>query len=145
MERRNPFAPEPGTAPSVRNPVLEQMVRRAPSLEVTDEPPRAQTGTVPRASRPSEVPTIAPPPAAGPETDAEPSTVRPRMSDAAVPRVVADLAFIRALPLGPREGFLLAHLDGVSDLRTLMDVTGMAELEVTSIVEKLTELGVVEV
>lgn len=45
----------------------------------------------------------------------------------------------RARRLPPR------HVDGASDLRTLVDVTGMTELEVTSIVEKLLELGVVEV
>ena len=52
---------------------------------------------------------------------------------------------IRLLPLGPRDGFLLAHIDGASDLRTLVDVTAMTELEVTLIVERLIELGVVEV
>lgn len=149
MERKNPFAPEPKTVPSVRNPVLEQIARRVSVLEVTEAPVRAQTRMIVRERRPSDAPTLAPPPPAplAPEgvTEGDPATPRPSMSEAAVPRVVADFAFIRVLPLGPREGFLLAHVDGASNLRTLVDVTGMTELEVTLIVERLVELGVIEV
>ena len=39
----------------------------------------------------------------------------------------------------------MAHLDGKSDLRTLLDVTGMTRLEVSMILEKLADLGVIEV
>ena len=76
---------------------------------------------------------------------AGPSTPRPRMSLETVPRVVADASFIRTLPLGPRDAFLLAHLDGANDLRTLVDITGMTRLEVSMILEKLVDLGAIQV
>lgn len=136
MQRKNPFAPEAKTVRSVRNPVLERNVRRASPPEVVDL--AGQSGAYPRAS---DAPTLSPPP----PDEIDPETPRPSMPPHAVPRVVADAAFIRVLPLDARDGFLLAHVDGASDLRTLVDVTGMTELEVTSIVEKLLELGVVEV
>ena len=141
MERKNPFAPEPKTVPSVRNPMLENVARRVATLEVS-EAPRTETSAL---ERPSSVPTVMPPSPEAIILELDAATPRPRMSASATPRVVADPVMIRLLPLGPRDGFLLAHIDGASDLRTLVDVTAMTELEVTLIVERLIELGVVEV
>ncbi len=143
MERKNPFAPEPKTVPSVRNPMLENVARRAAALEVSETPPRTRSQTA--LQRPSSTPTALPPSPEAIVLELEATTPRPRTPASAIPRVVADPVMIRLLPLGPRDGFLLAHIDGASDLRTLVDVTAMTELEVTLIVERLIELGVVEV
>src|SRR5688572_16944780 len=76
---------------------------------------------------------------------AGPTTPRPSLALDSIPRVVADVTFIRLLPLRPRDAFCLAHLDGRSDLRTVVDISSMPENEVIAILEKLIDLGVVEV
>jgi hypothetical protein len=141
LERKNPFGPEEKTAPSVRNPVLEGKPERA-AVAVEEIPPRPADASQmrPRADvKRAESVTLRP-------TDdaVGPSTPRPGLSLETVPRVLADAEFIRALPLEPRDAFLLAHLDGANDIRTLVDITGMTRFEVSMIVEKLIDLGVVE-
>ena len=140
MERKNPFGPEEKTVPSTRNPVLEGKGRRA-AVAVVEIPTPAVERTVSRTELVhAEAKTIR-------LTDdaAGPSTPRPRLSFETVPRVVADASFIRTLPLGPRDAFLLAHVDGENDLRTLVDITGMTRLEVSMILEKLVDLGAIQV
>ena len=147
MERKNPFGPEEKTTPSTRNPVLEaRPARVAVSVVEVPTPTPQQSQTRPAYA-----------PASGEIARAEaktirltddaagPSTPRPRLSLETVPRIVATAAFIRTLPLGPRDAFLLAHLDGTSDLRTLVDITGMTRLEVSMILEKLVDLGAIQV
>lgn len=142
MHRKIPFAPESKTTPSMRNPALERALRDSQvSVQVTEAAVRpAASHTRLAAARDDDDDLVE---YLGP--GAERATPTPRIPPAARPRIVVDLAFIRALPLGPRDGFLLAHVDGASDLRTLVDVSGMTELEVTDIIERLLELGVVEV
>ena len=140
MERKNPFGPEEKTAPSTRNPVLEGKRGRAAVavLEIPTPPierPISRTEIVRAEAKTIRLTDDA----------AGPSTPRPRMSLETVPRVVADASFIRTLPLGPRDAFLLAHLDGANDLRTLVDITGMTRLEVSMILEKLVDLGAIQV
>ena len=144
MDRKNPFGPEDKTAPSVRNPVLEARPGRSAVAVVEIPTPPAQTRSAVLASRAelvrAEANTVRP-------TDdaAGPSTPRPGLSPETVPRIVADASFIRSLPLGPRDAFLLAHLDGESDVRTLVDITGMTRFEVSMILEKLVDLGAIQV
>lgn len=139
MERKNPFGPEEKTAPSTRNPVLEAQPGRV-AVAVVDVPtsPVQHSQTRRAFSPPSHEERLT-------DDTAGPSTPRPRLSLEAVPRVVASASFIRSLPLGPRDAFLLAHLDGESDLRTLVDITGMTRLEVSTILEKLVDLGAIQV
>jgi len=136
---KNPFGPEEKTAPSTRNPILEARPTR-PAVAVVEAPAAAK---VVRRAPPPAPPT--------PEFTARltddavgPSTPRPRVSLEAVPRIVANAARIRSLPIGPREAFLLTHVDGIGDLRTLIDVTGMTRLEVSMLIEKLIDLGAIE-
>jgi hypothetical protein len=148
LERKNPFGPEEKTVPSRRNPVLEARPGRA-AVAVVEMPttPPAQVSQ----TRPAFSPTRAELARAEAKTirltddTAGPSTPRPRLSFETVPRIVADASFIRCLPLDPRDAFLLAHLDGENDLRTLVDITGMTRLEVSMILEKLVDLGVIQV
>lgn len=143
---KDPFGPEEKTTPSVRNPILEQPPKRE-SVEVVEVDAPSATSKRPKAVIAAERPTAPPPPPPFPRpTDdaAGPSTPRPQLSPDAIPRVVADAAFIRLLPLEPRDAFLLTRIDGASDLRALLDVTGMSRLEVFRVLEKLVDLGVVE-
>lgn len=146
MERKNPFGPEAKTAPSQRNPALERSPARE-AVAVVEVAPPSSSSTPTNQARPAFSAVDLTEGFEGRPTDdtAGPSTPRPRLSLDAVPRVIADVAFIRVLPLGPRDAFLMAHLDGKSDLRTLVDVTGMTRLEVSMILEKLADLGVIEV
>lgn len=147
MERKNPFGPEEKTVPSVRNPVLEAKAARATVAVVelpTSAPSTSQTRPAFSFAR-AEAERASARTIRLTDDAAGPSTPRPRLSLEAVPRLLADAAIIRALPLGPRDGFLLAHLDGENDLRTLVDITGMTRLEVSMIIEKLVDLGAVEV
>jgi hypothetical protein len=139
LERKNPFGPEEKTAPSTRNPVLEAKPARVAVAVVEVPSPPAQTSQSQMRAR-AETNTIR-------LTDdaVGPSTPRPRLSLEAVPRVVASASFIRKLPLGPRDAFLLAHLDGENDVRTLVDITGMTTLEVSLILEKLVDLGAIQI
>lgn len=121
MARKNPFGPEEKTAPSVRNPVLEARLGRAAVAVVEAKTIRLT------------------------DDAAGPSTPRPGLSLETVPRILASASFIRSLPLGPRDAFLLAHLDGANDVRTLVDITGMTRLEVSMILEKLVDLGAIQV
>lgn len=72
-------------------------------------------------------------------------TPRPRLALDAVPRVAMSTAELRSLPLDHRAGFLLAHVDGATDVRTLIDVCAMPNDELLSIVERLLALQVLEV
>lgn len=140
MERKNPFGPEEKTAPSTRNPVLEgKRGRAAVAVVEVPTPPHERAVSRPEIARPGTMTIRLTDDAAGP------STPRPRLALETVPRIVADASFIRSLPLGPRDAFLLAHLDGHSDLRTLVDITGMTRLEISMILEKLVDLGAIQV
>jgi len=74
-----------------------------------------------------------------------PPTPKSEIASSAIPRLVAEGEAIRDLPLGAREGFILAHVDGATSVRTLVDVSGMTAIEVSRIVAKLVALHVVEV
>jgi hypothetical protein len=61
----------------------------------------------------------------------------------AIPVVVLTPQEIVALPLDARSGFLLARVDGVSSLQTLLDVSAMPWGEAMSLLEELLALGAV--
>jgi hypothetical protein len=52
-------------------------------------------------------------------------------------------ADLRGLPLTPEEGFIASRLDGVTDLRGLSQVTGLAPERIEEVLEKLVSLGAV--
>jgi hypothetical protein len=143
LERKNPFGPEERTALSVRNPVLEAARKRGAGAVVdVNAPPIAVA---------SDATPTRPPPGSPDELEvrrthdtAGPTTQRPRLPSQAVARIVMNVSRIRALPIGPREAFLLAHVDGSSNVHTLVDITGMTPLEVVRILERLTDLGAIE-
>ena len=62
------------------------------------------------------------------------------MAMTAVPeRAVSDRELM-TLPLDHRAGFVLSHVDGATDLRTLIDVCGMDHDELVGVVERLVAL-----
>ena len=60
-----------------------------------------------------------------------------------VPKLIRARSEIAAAPIDHRAGFLLAHIDGVTSVQGLVDVTGMPENEVEEILERLRRLGIV--
>lgn len=58
-----------------------------------------------------------------------------------VPVVVKSALELRALPLDPRAGFVLTHIDGNTDLESLIDLTGLPEQETLAIIASLLSLG----
>jgi hypothetical protein len=71
-------------------------------------------------------------------------TPRPRMPLSCVPRRRMAAKDLLALPLDHRAGFVLAHVDGTTDIRTLVDVCGMPQEELVEIVDRLVRLQVLE-
>lgn len=61
----------------------------------------------------------------------------------AVPVVSVSRQELLTLPLDARSGFLLARIDGVSTLQTLLDVSSMSAGDAMAIVEELLALGAV--
>jgi hypothetical protein len=62
-----------------------------------------------------------------------------------VPKLLKTKAEIAAAPIDHRAGFLLAHVDGVTNVAGLVDICGMAEDEVEQILERLRRLGIVAI
>lgn len=62
-----------------------------------------------------------------------------------VPKILKSKAELAAAPIDHRAGFLLAHIDGVTSVAGLVDITGMSEEEVDQILERLRRLGIVAV
>lgn len=60
-----------------------------------------------------------------------------------IPRVVEGTD-LRALPIGPLEGFILTRMDGSLPIPVLAEMTGQPEADVRSAVDKLVSLGAVE-
>lgn len=67
-------------------------------------------------------------------------TPRPRLALTCVARRIVDEKEMLALPLDHRAAFVLMHIDGKTNLRTLIDVTSMPPEEVVALVERLVEL-----
>jgi len=60
-----------------------------------------------------------------------------------VPVRIVDDAQLRTFPLDHRAGFVLAHMDGATDIGTLIDLCGMSHDEVVAVVQQLLSLRVV--
>jgi hypothetical protein len=67
-------------------------------------------------------------------------TPRPKMPMSCIPRRTMNETQIRSLPLDHRAGFLLAHIDGKTNVRTILDVCGMSQDEVVQLIERLLAL-----
>ncbi|OJY28701.1 MAG: hypothetical protein BGO98_07550 [Myxococcales bacterium 68-20] len=71
-------------------------------------------------------------------------TPRPKLPLSCVPRRVVDERTLLTLPLDHRAGFVLAHIDGATDIRTLIDVCGLPQDELVALIEQLRVLHAIE-
>jgi len=126
----------------------EQVIARARDGARKTEPPPSHP--------PAEAPATNPPPSARKTRSARPSIREDDVGRAAVglgktsasvaervPRVVRARADLASAPIGPREAFLLALVDGSTSVQGLVDVAAMPEAEVVQILERLRRLGIV--
>lgn len=72
------------------------------------------------------------------------ATPRPKLPLGAVPRRKMGEEELRKLPLDHRAGFVLAHIDGKTSMRTLLDVCGMSHDEIASVLERLVKLRAID-
>ena len=72
------------------------------------------------------------------------ATPRPKLPLAAVPRRKMGEEQLRSLPLDHRAGFVLAHIDGKTSMRTLLDVCGMSHDEIASVLDRLVQLRAID-
>lgn len=66
-------------------------------------------------------------------------------SRAHIPRVVVAPDELKWLALDHRAGFLLSHVDGMSSIEEVLDVSSMQELDALRILFELREQGVIDV
>ena len=71
-------------------------------------------------------------------------TPKPRLPVSLVPKRLMDERKLMKLPLDHRAGFVLGHIDGVTNLRTMTDVCGMTSEELSEVIDKLVELKVIK-
>lgn len=72
------------------------------------------------------------------------ATPRPKLPLGAVPRRRLGEDQLRQLPIDHRAGFVLAHIDGKTSIRTLLDVCGMSHDEIASVLERLVKLRAID-
>jgi hypothetical protein len=66
-------------------------------------------------------------------------------SPASVPRPVLSIEEVKELPLEPRSAFVLSHVDGQSDVETILDLCGMAPDEVLEALVDLLSYGAIAI
>lgn len=74
--------------------------------------------------------------------DEDCATPRPQVSPFVVPRILMDKSEIIELPLDHRAGYILALVDGKTNVQTIIDIAGMDEAEVKNMLESLLLFGV---
>lgn len=98
---------------------------------------------VARAARAASAPEMREPGFLDDEPEDGVPTPRPRVPLSSVPlRILADHELL-TLPLDHRAGFVLSHVDGATDIRTLIDVCGMTHDELVAVVDRLISLGAI--
>jgi hypothetical protein len=131
---------EQPTQPSAQNPLRsgKHPSFREPSVEDVS----VKTGQHRRHS--SERETIRRPTTWDIEEEAV-ATPRPRVAFAHVPRVIMTARQVKELPLVARAGFILAHIDGTTNVQTIVDISGMDADEVLHVLDQLLVFGVISV
>jgi len=139
--RSDPFGAESPTQPSgilplqksgrhssYRDPIIEEVV-----------PPTRE-----RRRHSSDRETIRKPTTWDVEEEAA-ATPRPRVAFTHVPRVIMHETEIVNLPLRAQTGFILGHIDGKTNVQTLVDIAGMAAEDVLRVLDELLLFGVISV
>jgi hypothetical protein len=76
--------------------------------------------------------------------DETPSDVRPVVPFRAVPWLVATHDELRRMPLDSRSGFLVSLIDGRCTVEMLLDMAGLPEDDVITMLAQLVRLGAIE-
>lgn len=66
-----------------------------------------------------------------------------RLTTQSVPVLAMTAAQMRGMPLDHRAGFILSHVDGVSSVETILDVSGMPGDEVLLLLQALLDKGII--
>jgi hypothetical protein len=66
-----------------------------------------------------------------------------RLTPASIPVLVMSATQMRGLQLDHRAGFVLSHVDGVSSVETILDISGMPSEEVLELLQGLLEKGII--
>lgn len=66
-----------------------------------------------------------------------------RLTTASVPVLAMSAAQMRGMQLDHRAGFILSHVDGVSSVETILDVSGMQGSEVLALLQELLDKGII--
>ncbi|HSO33339.1 MAG TPA: hypothetical protein VLT33_12485, partial [Labilithrix sp.] len=133
--------PRPSRAPEAKPASNKPPARRA-----TNRPPpsKAASSVPPRPARPAKSARVSireDDVGAAVKSGADAVGVAGRQ----VPKIVRTKDQIAAAPIDHRAGFLLAHIDGVTDVQGLVDIAGMPETEVHEILDRLRRLGIVNI
>jgi hypothetical protein len=67
------------------------------------------------------------------------------MTSRRIPRVLLGPKEIAALPMDPRMGFLLGHVDGVQTMEEILDVCAMPEADALQLLERLRVMGAIAI
>jgi hypothetical protein len=62
-----------------------------------------------------------------------------------VPRMVKDLASLTSEPLGPEEMFLLSRIDGSWDVKSIIDISPLGEVEALRQMKRLLDRGLIDI
>ncbi len=138
------FDEEQPTQPSATSPLRSGRHKsfREPSIEEVNPPARTQA----RRRYSSEQPTVRRPTPSDLEEDEEAApTPRPRVLFTHVPRVIMHETELVLLPLRAPAGFILGHIDGKTNVQTLIDISGMETQEVLRLLDELLLFGAISV
>lgn len=118
-------------APSLRSerPPASRMAIRAPAPDLTLDFPVGEPVSEIRPITPSAA-------RVGRVSDSREILLR-------VPTVIADAERICAMKLGGRAGFLLALIDGITSVESLLDLSGMPADETVTLLEDLKRRGII--
>lgn len=61
----------------------------------------------------------------------------------AIPKRIVEDRELLTLPLDHREAFVLSHIDGATDVRTLIDVCAMTQDELVAVIQRLLSLSAI--
>jgi hypothetical protein len=61
-----------------------------------------------------------------------------------VPHVIIPFEELGTVQLTPQEGFILSRLDGIWDVRSIVSITPMPEVEALRLLKRLIDRGIVE-
>jgi hypothetical protein len=78
------------------------------------------------------------------EDDGPASEARPILPRHAIPWLIVTFDDLRAMPLDPRDGFILSLVDGRSSIEMIIDLATLPEAETLTVLMRLLKVGAIE-